>query len=283
MNLEIILSSFSLGDASEKIFGYCNGKKKELILNFLLANGYDENVFSDKNKNMKYPRVSKICPVCGDGFKTEKGSDREKETCSISCSNSFKPKRNKLPDDVLKKRKCDRLKDRKNLLVDFTCSICGQGFQRRSYKKVKTCSAECLSKLLSDKANERVSNGTHIGWKTRPIISYPEKFFKKVLDDNKIFYLGPNYPLPKNKIGLNESSCFFLDFYIEKDGRMIDLEIDGKQHNFPERKDSDNKRDFLLTSAGYEVYRIAWKGVNSKKTKEYMAEQIKLLLEFLNR
>lgn len=89
---------------------------------------------------------------------------------------------------------------------------------------------------------KRVKDGRHKGWSSRNIESFPEKFFKQVLDNNNIKYQF-NYSITKKSLGVNESSCYFLDFKI---GDNIDLEIDGKQHEWKERKESDIKRYVLL-------------------------------------
>jgi len=42
-----------------------------------------------KKQNIKYPIIQKICPVCGNPFTTQQGHEKEKKTCSYSCSNTF--------------------------------------------------------------------------------------------------------------------------------------------------------------------------------------------------
>ena len=39
---------------------------------------------------------------------------------------------------------------------------------------------------------------------------------------------------------------WFLDFYIELNNKKIDLEIDGKQHKYKDRIESDTKRDIYI-------------------------------------
>lgn len=280
-NISIIKSSFSIGDASLKLYGYCNQKTKGKILKIMEDNGCTESIFLNKNKNSKYDEIEKTCPICKKIFLTKVGSDTEKITCSIACSNSYKPKRKKLPIHILKKRKYIRNKNRRNPLIEYVCVICDAKFLRRTYKRVLTCSSECLSKRLSNKVNERVKDGTHVGWQTRPLESYPEKFFKKVLNNMGIAYEF-NLPVTKSSLGVSKASYYFLDFYMEINNRKIDLEIDGKQHEYPDRKKSDTIRDILLIKNGYEVYRIKWKNLNSKNNKNYIKEEISKLKIFLN-
>jgi len=42
-----------------------------------------------KNRPRKYETITKICPVCGEKFKTKKNHEREKIVCSRSCSNTY--------------------------------------------------------------------------------------------------------------------------------------------------------------------------------------------------
>ena len=57
---------------------------------------------------------------------------------------------------------------------------------------------------------------------------------------------------------------YFLDFKIEIGNVLLDLEIDGKQHNSEERILHDKERDNFLKNNGYIVYRISWNSVNNK-------------------
>ena len=128
--------------------------------------------------------------------------------------------------------------------------------------------------------SEKVDNGDHVGWTSRSISSYPEEFFKGVLKNIEIEYEF-NYPVKKYSLGLKSRACYFLDFYIEKDGKKIDLEIDGKQHEMPERTESDIIRDDALTRNGFIVYRIKWKNPTNEKNKIYIEEEITKLRDFL--
>ena len=74
---------------------------------------------------------------------------------------------------------------------------------------------------------------------------------------------------------------YFLDFYIEINNRKIDLEIDGKQHNYPDRIVKDKERDEFVLSNNIEVYRISWNSINTKKGKIIMKEKIDNFLKFI--
>lgn len=76
--------------------------------------------------------------------------------------------------------------------------------------------------------------------------SYPETYFKGVLDSNGIKY-SQEY-----QVGL-----YSLDFAILD--KKIDLEIDGEQHYLDERIcDSDIRRNQFLEDLGWKIIRIRW-------------------------
>jgi predicted nucleic acid-binding Zn ribbon protein len=273
---EIILSSYSIGDLTLKLFGYANAVTKEKTIKFLGKNGFSPNIFEGKNKRIKYERIKKECPVCKKEFETKKGHSKETFTCSIKCSNSLSPKRKKDPNRSPRKRIYSPGETKPKYHKE--CVICSSIFL--GFKNTKTCSKECTSKLLKKKADERVLNGEHKGWTTRNISSYPEDFFKKVLNNLEIEFIF-NFPVSKSSLGVRSSSSYFLDFYIQIGQRKIDLEIDGKQHEYSDRKESDQERDSLLIKNGYEVYRIGWKNPVNDKNKDYIKREIEKLELFL--
>lgn len=91
-----------------------------------------------------------------------------------------------------------------------------------------------------------------------------------VLNDNNIEYKH-NFPLDK----------YFLDFYIEINGRIIDLEIDGKQHKYEDRQQSDKLRDEFVKNQNIEVYRIEWNSINTENGKIMMKQKIDNFLNFI--
>lgn len=146
----------------------------------------------------------------------------------------------------------------------------------------KFCGNECYQKstrqILSEVARRRIQNGTHVGWQIRPIESYPEKFFKSVLEQNGIPYEF-NKPIKKIDLGLDSISCYFLDFYLPE--KNIDLEIDGKQHKYQERKEHDKIRDEHLSKL-FKIYRIEWKSINNEEGKIYIQREIQKFIKFYN-
>lgn len=161
------------------------------------------------------------------------------------------------------------------------CPICGKVYKTYLKKdgrltNYSACSDDCLKiksgNIISQNVKTRIENGTFSGWKSRNILSYPEKFWTEVLNNNNITY-ETNYPFDK----------YFLDFYIEHNNRKIDLEIDGKQHKYKDRRLSDINRDEFITSNQIEVYRIDWNEINSDKGKAKMKQKIDDFLEFYNK
>jgi very-short-patch-repair endonuclease len=159
-----------------------------------------------------------------------------------------------------------------------TCPICGKTYTTYLTKSgrlrdFKTCSEECkqlkLSKTSKELVQRRIQNNTFIGWQSRNISSYPETFWKKVLNNNNIEYKH-NFKFDK----------YFLDFYIIHNGKFIDLEIDGKQHKYPDRLESDKIRDIFITKNNIIVYRIDWNEINSERGKKLMEEKINKFLDF---
>lgn len=124
--------------------------------------------------------------------------------------------------------------------------------------------SETTREKLKNVIRCRIKNGTHNGWASRKIKSYPEIFWENVLKNNGI-------PFAREK----PEHGYFLDFSIEKDGKIIDLEIDGKQHEYPDRAIHDKKRDRKLRELGYLVYRIRWNSINNNVGNKRMLFKIR--------
>lgn len=188
-----------------------------------------------------------------------------------------------------KKQRDALIKKRNKQLLKRTCITCGKlindtnksGYCRSCYIKARYVNAtqEQRQKWSND-AKKLMAEGKIKPWQSRNTLSYPEKFFKKVLENNNIKFEGPNYVVKQKDLGIPDclpSSCYFLDFKIG----MVDLEIDGKQHTYKDRIESDKVRDAYLTNIGYKVYRIPWKNINTKEGKDYIKTEIIKLLDFL--
>ena len=220
-----------------------------------------------------------ICETCGKEHDGSYGSGR---FCCQACARSFSTSKNrkeinqKISNSI---KNSDKVSHISRTTLKF-CSICNKPLK---YSNKTGYCLECIrhSPLLKDyrtqiskKASKAVKNRVY--WIRRNQISYAEKFWITVLDNNNIPY-EHNYT-----VIINNKHHYFLDFYIEKNNHLIDLEIDGKQHTYPDRKAHDNRRDKYLTNKGYYVYRIAWNEINSDNGKLLMKSKIDDFINFYN-
>ena len=128
------------------------------------------------------------------------------------------------------------------------CKVCNNEFETSWKKrKVNYCSQECITKFNSNRAKNRHLNGEKFGWTTRSNLkpSYPESIAIKFFESKNISYIR-EYPLGK----------YFIDFFIED--KKLAIEIDGQQHEKPERALSDAKKDLFIKENGFSVLRIKW-------------------------
>lgn len=231
----------------------------------------------------EYNKDPKRCLYCG---KIIDYSHRYKKFCNRSCAASFNNSLRTISEETKQqisktlrahyKQVMEEKDSRYNYDMHkyvLICEICGKTFYSGK-KTSKYCSSKCAMSdpeviaRLRNKQLQHVKDGTHKGWTSRNISSYPEKFWMSVLDNNNIEYKREVY------VG-----GYFLDFVIEKNGKIVDLEIDGGQHI--DRKEHDAKRDIYLESLGYIVYRIDWNSINKDEGKDIMSEKIKGFLNFL--
>lgn len=308
--IEIIKDGFSLHDICQKVYGHGNGSNMKKIRKFIEENQIDISHLKHRNKNTKYKKIEKNCPICNKVFSIKENIDQT--TCSFSCANYYF--RSHKPDEIkekisnslkeyyistgkgikpklkkFKKLEKDRIEEKevRETKYIYECENCKSEFSRKRLESGKLsdskfCSRECFIQVTStnlrEKAMIRIQNGTHVGWQIRPIESYPEKFFKSVLEQNGIPYEF-NKPIKKSDLGLECMSCYFLDFYLPE--KNIDLEIDGKQHKYQERKEHDKIRDEHLSKL-FKIYRIEWKSINNEEGKIYMQREIQKFIEFYN-
>lgn len=290
-------------------FGYT----LEDILDITIKQRYKNRLIEEYYKNPKY------CEYCGKVIPYEKRFNKCcSQSCGASLSNKEKGARteqtklkivNSLKNNRYLSDKYITYKDaiKQNLLCNSynitdenilndtvslksikfhskdNCIICGKPIiphfnKIRRLSRGKTCSFECskeLKRINCQLTQERlIKNGTHKGWQSRNILSYPEKFWINVLKNNNIDFI-------QNKPLKHENSNYFLDFYIEINNRKIDLEIDGKQHKYEDRKESDKIRDEFILSNNIEVYRVEWNEINSEKGSLKMKRKIDDFLNFL--
>lgn len=263
---------------------------------------YKEQLINEYNNNPN------ICVICGSGVPYDRKDIYTccKKCCHIKANKERGPRSKETKERISKSVLCSIYTPNFKLIsecislgilenynnVNYTdryinidrckehiCSVCGKIYHtylanNGDLTDYSACSKECLKikmkTAVSNKVQERIKTGIHKGWQSRNITSYPERFWKQVLDNNNIPYKF-NYHFDK----------YFLDFYIEIDNRKIDLEIDGKQHKYNERLESDRIRDEFVKSQNIEVYRIDWNEINSDYGKTMMKEKIDKFLEYI--
>ena len=278
-----------------KYFGFTYFNKKVFEFVDSIIDKYQLSIdhFYDRanNKNRKYKLLDKICPVCSKHFETGDGQKREKTVCSKSCSNIFFAKdrhtvdSNKKTSGSLKKyySSIGRLSERNYTIQK--CLECEKEFLRKN-KKQKFCSYKCAATRNIDrfknpdliekrkiKIQQSIENGTFKGWSHRNKFkqSYAEEYFEKLLNENNLF---------RNKDFEIEykQGRWFVDFAFIPN--KIAVEIDGKQHELPERKSSDQNKDSYLKNHGWTVFRIPWKKVN-KEFYDFLNEKVKEIIVYL--
>lgn len=141
----------------------------------------------------------------------------------------------------------------------------------------KRIASEKFREAVRKSQQKLIKEGRHKGWQSRNIISYPEQFWMEVLQNNNIEYSFNHVVNKKTHLGLDDNSNYFLDFLINGN---IDLEIDGKQHKYEDRAESDRIRDEILMKNNFIVYRVEWNEINSETGKQLMKEKIDNFLEF---
>lgn len=267
----------TLIDCARIIYGkdYTNGRIKKEIVEYC-AKKYSIDILDVLKQNNR-----KFCLNCG------KEIFGKRKFCNNSCAASYNNKGRKHNEETKEKIskslaiwREEHKDERKKSLREIprVCKTCGKTFYSKS-RTARFCSHTCfynseeIKQKLREKVAEKISKGTFIGWQTRNVTSFPEQFFINVLLKEKIPFIREDFTTKK----------YFLDFFIEKNGKKIDLEIDGKQHQRDDRKQHDKERDEYLTNLGYIVYRIPWNNVSTDSGKEKMRIKISDFLEFYSK
>lgn len=212
-----------------------------------------------------------VCENCG---KPHNGLFATGRFCCRKCSNSFslKQKRNeryaKVRETFAKRR----------IFFERVCDYCQKPFFTMKESQ-RFCSAECSkSAPKSEKTLTKMSNAarrnairrhqkgdTNFGWQTRKGSSYPERYFESVFKRRNIVFER------ERKFGR-----WFADFVFEKEKLII--EIDGRQHQKPERIESDKRKDAYISSLGYKVIRVPWHNPRTKQGSDALNTQIEDIL-----
>jgi very-short-patch-repair endonuclease len=280
----LVSESYDKTELCSKLgINYSNGKVNKKVLDYINSLNISTDHFDKSKKNRarrKYPIVKKNCPVCNKEFKTQQGGKEERITCSLSCSNTyFAASRHTIEANIKTSESLHKFHENNGTsrkIFNKSCKECLINFQ--SFKEDQVyCSTKCsaLAKWKNEnyrtnlvfQVNERVRLGIHKGWSGRSKLkpSFPESVTIEILKEL-------NIELQRElKVG-----SWFIDF--ADVNRKISIEIDGKQHEEPIRKNKDLIKDTYLISQGWKVFRIKWK----KLTKEFREEVKNKLIEILS-
>lgn len=200
------------------------------------------------------------CENCSCEHRGEYGSGR---FCCVKCARSFatKARRTEISQRVSKTLQ--------KPVIQCVCAHCGMLFVAKHRRKRKHCSRTCAakaqwtnpalrkrwSKQASNRAKQRHTDGDlTFGWSTRKRCepSYPEQIAMRVLDELDVIFER------EFRVGK-----YFIDFAIHE--RKLAIEIDGRQHEKPERQQSDRAKDALLQARGWKVVRIKYPDENVRQ------------------
>ena len=238
----------------------------------------------------------KKCLQCDQPISYEKKN--ENNFCQKSCSASFNNKargahsqetKDKISQTTKKSLATLIHKGRlpKAQIIEKICPNCKKEFTVKAVKKKQSfCTRSCLLDFRMTDVNEveRIRNagraaikrqmnaGRWKGWSGQGADkeSYPEQFVRELLDQSGI----EGYEKQK------QVSRFAIDFAFPD--KMLALEVDGKQHDYPKQKAHDTERDVFLNNRGWTVFRLKWKSVKTSKGKEEVMQQFREFIDLLN-
>lgn len=162
--------------------------------------------------------------------------------------------------------------------LNFYQTCCGKNCITKNNKtKIHTNETK---KQLSISLKLAIKEGRAKGWnncRNKQKLSYPEEFFIKIIE---------NEFNDKNYIKEYPFGIYSIDFAWPH--KKLAIEIDGKQHEWEERKISDIKKDKLLNENSWKVMRIKWKDFIDntqhyiQMAKDFIDENFKLEDYYLN-
>jgi very-short-patch-repair endonuclease len=205
-------------------------------------------------KSCKRLNTEKNCPKCKKVFKGDN------KFCSHSCANSHiiseehkeKLRQNKYwGNNVIIREKKVKNKIVKEKTIKIRekkyCVICNKEITSKEYCKQHYMLKPGYSEKQSLALKKAIQEGKLDRWYKNKEGSYAEKWWQQFLKDNNIAFIW------QHREGL-----YLLDFVLEKNGKKIDFEIDGKQHLWEDRKLHDIKRAAKLKEKGYDTFRVQW-------------------------
>ena len=231
-----------------------------------------------KRENLLHQWINEqhMCEKCGKVMTEKFGTGR---FCSKSCANSRQHS-----DDTkqkISKSLNEHYGNTSYKAQQYECIQCGKKFNNKDLTNNHQTICNKCTKLNSTFIYDGpdlpyVEESTkEKGYFSRSQMSYPEKFWKLVLENNDIQYQHDYIvQLPKGKRGV-----YRLDFLVDN----FDIEIDGQFHLEESCKIKDQKRTEYLETLGYIVYRIQWINPINELNKQIVNKQIDDLFEFIGR
>ena len=208
-----------------------------------------------------------ICENCNLPHDGTYGSGR---FCCVKCSRGFATKANR---STINKLKSERMTQPPHVFL-LTCKQCNSNFTivtKRTRKPVY-CSKECATigskPIIKASIAKLVESGQWSGWAKRKSDdpSYAEKYFIGLFNNEQIQF--------QREV---KAGKWFIDFVVKN----FAIEIDGKQHERPERAASDKIKDAYLSNNGFTVIRIKWANPCNAKGCELLYPQIEHMLKLI--
>lgn len=212
--------------------------------------------------------TSSNCEACQSSHDGSYGSGR---FCSVSCARGFATKNKRTEIN----QKVSQTLTKPISYRSATCAHCQCVFtyQVKRKRPLQFCSTSCVRKASAPAFKETISKllaeNKWSGWAKRKtdVPSYAEQYFIELLQREGISYAREV-----------KAGRWFIDFVI---GRLA-LEIDGKQHERPERIASDKRKDAFLIANGYTVFRIKWANPSTEKGRSLLYPQIERLKQLVS-
>lgn len=175
---------------------------------------------------------------------------------------------------ILPKCECgqDR-KQRKALAFDDTCGSIECFTKNRSKIASIACNNEQTKEKIRNARINYLKTNPNNAWRLGNKQSWPEIFFEKACERAKLNL--------EHQI-IREYSIFpyYIDFaFIDN---LIAVEVDGSQHNEPNRKKKDEIRDAFLNDKGWKVFRIPADKLYNENDADKVIDELKAFLQTSN-
>lgn len=250
-------------ELNKNMVGYTDASRHAAVLK-----RHINNEIRQKKKLDDYNENPTKCKMC-DGFLSYGQSKSNLTYCCVGCAN-----RNRKHTESTKIKIGNSLKLQHVDAVVSVCRICKCEFCSITRRKKNLCwTPECIKeakKQASEKSIKLLKDRGHVfTWRARTKDpSYPEQYFIKVFNNSNIEFI--------RELHVHK---WFIDFALEK--YKIAVEIDGQQHQWSDRIESDKLKDKYLTDNGWKVYRIKWYNPVTDLSRNKLYSQIEGLFLLL--